>query len=73
MAKKDEQVMVWKDDTGTYKIGYSQVLQQKLLKINIMLLICMFALIFMFVIGFLYADSLINRIDALDIVSKLAT
>ena len=72
MVKKDEHVMVWKDDSGTYKLGYSQILQQKLLKINIMLLVCMFVLIFMLVVGFLYADSLINRIDALDLVSKMA-
>ena len=73
MAKKDEHAIVWKDDTGTYKMGYSQYLQQKMLKVNTLLLICVLVLIVMLVVGFLYANSLIQRIDALDVISKLAT
>ncbi len=69
MAK--EEVLVWEDKTGKYKLGYSQYLQQKILKINTMLLIAVIILIIMIGIGFLYAHALIQRVDQLDLVSKM--
>jgi len=70
--KKKEEAMVWSDKTGKYKVGYSQYLQQKTLKINTMLLICMVILIVMMTVGAFYAHGLIVRIDALDPIAKLA-
>jgi len=64
--------MVWSDKTGTYKLGYSQYLQQKMLKVNILLLVSVVILILMLIVGFIYANSLIQRIDALDLFSRMA-
>jgi len=73
MAKKKEgKVLVWKDDKGTYKLGYSQYLQKRMLNVNMLLLVCVIILIIMLAVGFVYADSLIQRIDALDIFSQAA-
>jgi len=63
--------MTWKDDTGTYKISYSQLLQQKMLKVNILLLLSVIILIVLLLVGFLYAHQLIVRIDSLDVLSKI--
>ena len=71
MAEKKESVMVWKDDSGTYKLGYSQYLQQELLKTNKLLLICAIVLIVMMLFGGFYAFNLVQRIDALNIVSRI--
>lgn len=71
-SKKSEGTkIVWSDKTGTYKLGYSQYLQQKMLKVNILLLVSVVILIIMLVLGFIYANSLIQRIDALDILSRM--
>lgn len=71
MVDKDE-VMVWEDKSGKYKMGYSQYLQQKTLKVNTLLLACMVLLIIMLGVGAVYAHSLIVRIDALNPLAKLA-
>ena len=70
--KKKEEVMVWSDNTGKYKVGYSQYLQQKNLTVNTLLLICVVLLIIMMAVGAFYAHGLITRIDALDPIAKLA-
>lgn len=64
--------MTWKDEKGDlYKISYSQLLQRKMLRVNILLLISMIILIVLLLIGFFYAHQLIERIDSLDILSKM--
>ena len=67
--KSDE--LVWKDDTGTYKIGYSQHLQQQILKTDRLLLLAVLLLIVMIVVGGLYAYTLVQRIDQLDVLARL--
>lgn len=67
----DKKELVWQDDTGTYKLGYSQIMQRKMYKINILLLICLVILIVMFFVGFIYAHNLITRLDQLDVVAKI--
>lgn len=72
MAKEEEKVLVWKDDKGTYKLGYSQYLQQKALTVNKLLLVSVIVLIVLLVAAFWYANTLITRIDALNVFSKIA-
>ena len=73
MAKKGkEEAMVWQDKTGKYKLGYSQYLQMQQLLTERLLLIAVLILIIMLVGAFFYADQLIQRIDALDMLSKIA-
>ncbi|MFH0986778.1 MAG: hypothetical protein V1911_01880 [Candidatus Micrarchaeota archaeon] len=75
MAKKDEEgnVMVWEDKTGKYKLGYSQYVQMKNLKVNTMLLVCVVILIVMIAVGALYANALIQRIDTMNVFSKMGS
>lgn len=70
-AKGEGKTLVWKDEKGTYKLGYSQYLQKKMLNVNTLLLVCVIILIAMLAVGFIYANSLIDRIDALDVFSRL--
>jgi len=70
MAKKEE-VMVWEDKSGKYKMGYSQYLQQQQLLTERLLLIAVIILIAMLIIAFLYAQELITRIDALNVLSRI--
>lgn len=72
MAKKESPVMVWSDKSGTYKLGYSQYLQKELLKTDRLLLVAVFILIAMLIVGGIYAFTLIQKIDALNVVSKMA-
>ena len=72
MTEKKENVMVWKDDSGTYKLGYSQYLQQELLKTNKLLLISVVILIVIMLFGGLYAYTLVQRIDAINFFSRMA-
>jgi hypothetical protein len=73
MAKKEkEEAMVWQDKTGKYKLGYSQYLQMQQLLTERLLLIAVLILIVMLVGAFFYAEQLIQRIDSLDIFSKMA-
>ncbi|MEM0372443.1 MAG: hypothetical protein QXO69_01180 [archaeon] len=72
MAKKEE-TLVWSDSTGKYKVGYSQYLQMKTLKVNTLLLICAIILILMLAVGAWYAHSLIVRIDEMNVLSHLAS
>jgi len=69
---KKEEVMVWQDKTGKYKLGYSQYLQKQQLMTERLLLIAVVIMIVMLLVAFFYAEQLIQRIDALDIISKLA-
>ena len=69
--EKEEKVLVWKDDTGTYKLGFSQYLQQKALTVNKLLLVSVIVLIALLLVAFWYANNLIARIDALDVFSRL--
>lgn len=73
MAKEEEETMVWQDKTGKYKMGYSQHLQQQQLMTERLLLIAVVIMILMLILAFVYADQLIQRLDALDILSKLIT
>jgi hypothetical protein len=75
VAKKKEEssVMVWSDNTGTYKLGYSQYLQKELLKTDRLLLIAVVILIVMLIAAFWYGFLLIQRIDELNVLGKLAT
>ena len=74
MAKKSEDgSIMWKDQTGTYKLGYSQKLmrdQVKWLKFNFMvkllLLLVMLGLFVMFFFVF-------YRLDSIDFFTKLLT
>ena len=72
MVEKKEEVLVWNDKTGKYKMGYSQYLQTQILKTDRLLLIAVIILIVILLVGFYYGWELIQRIDALDVVSKLA-
>ena len=75
VARKDDdgRVLVWSDKAGTYKLGYSQFLQHKTLQFNKLLLICIIILIVMLGAAFFYGYQLIQRIDALDPLAKLAS
>lgn len=75
MAKKEKEssVMVWSDKSGTYKLGYSQYLQKEMLKTDRLLLIAVLILIAMLIIGGIYAWTLVQKIDALNVISKMAT
>ena len=70
--KKQDKVLVWSDDKGEYKLGYSQYMQRKILRVNTMLLIAVVLLTLVIVVGFGFAWHLVGRIDALDPLSKLA-
>jgi hypothetical protein len=72
MAKKEE-AMVWQDKSGKYKMGYSQYLQQQQLLTERMLLIAVVILIVMMILAFVYAEQLIGRIDALNVIGKMFT
>jgi len=72
MVKKEKNtVMVWSDKSGTYKLGYSQYLQQQILKTDRLLLVAVIILIVLLIIGGIYAYTLVQKIDALNIISKL--
>lgn len=71
MAKKKEDAMVWQDKTGKYKLGYSQYMQKQQLLTERLLLVAVLILIIMLLGVFFYAEQLIQRIDALDILSKV--
>ena len=59
--------MEWKDKEGkTYKISYSQKLQEQQLLVNKLLLICIILMILMVAFGGAYAYMLVQRVDALD-------
>ena len=73
MAKKSTEVMVWQDGTGKYKMGYSQYLQRQQLMTERLLLIVVVIMILMLVVGFIYANALISKIDALNIFSRMFT
>jgi hypothetical protein len=74
MAKKEkEEAMVWQDTTGKYKMGYSQYLQRQQLMTERLLLIAVVIMIVMLLLAFFYADQLIQRIDALNVFSRLVT
>jgi len=70
MAKKEE-TMVWQDSTGKYKMGYSQYLQQQQLMTERLLLVAVLIMIVMLILAFFYADQLIQRLDALNILGRL--
>jgi len=72
MPKKEE-AMVWQDKSGKYKMGYSQYLQRQQLLTERLLLVAVIILIAMLIIGFLYAQALIGRIDALNFLSRMIT
>ena len=69
----DGKVLVWSDKTGTYKLGYSQYLQSKALNLNKLLLVCVILLIVLLGAAFFYGFQLVQRIDALDPLAKLAS
>ncbi|GEM_PF-3491906 len=71
MVDEKEKVLVWKDDKGEYKLGYSQYLQQQTLKVNQYLLLAVVIMIVMLAVGAWYAESLVTRIDNLNILSRL--
>ncbi len=71
MAKKEE-TMVWQDSTGKYKMGYSQYLQQQQLMTERLLLVAVVIMIVMLILAFFYADQLIQRLDALNVLGRLA-
>lgn len=75
MVRKDDdgKALVWSDKTGTYKLGYSQFLQHKSLQFNKLLLVCIILLIVMLGAAFFYGYQLVQRIDALDPLAKLAS
>jgi hypothetical protein len=72
MAKKED-IMVWSDKTGKYKMGYSQYLQQQQLMTERLLLVAVVIMIMMLIMAFFYANELIGRIDALNVFSRLFT
>lgn len=72
MVKKEE-VIVWQDKTGKYKLGYSQYLQKQQLMTERLLLIAVVIMIVMLVLAFFYANQLIQRLDALNVFSRLLT
>jgi len=65
------EVMVWSDDTGKYKVGYSQKLQQEQVFATRLLLYAVIVLIIILIIGGIYGYSLIQRIDALDPLARM--
>lgn len=71
MAKKN-QVLVWSDKFGTYKLGYSQYLQKEMLKTDRLLLFAVLVLLALLVVGGIYAYMLIQKIDAMNVVGNMA-
>ncbi len=72
-TENDGKALVWSDKTGTYKLGYSQFLQHKTLQFNKILLVSVIILIIMLGAAFFYGYQLIQRIDALNPLAKLAS
>jgi phage gp46-like protein len=66
-----DKILVWKDDKGEYKLGYSQYLQRQTLKTNQFLLIAVVVLVLMLAVGAWYAQSLVQRIDDLNVLGRL--
>ncbi len=74
MAKKEEEgVLVWADKEGKYKLGYSQYLELQRLRYDKLILVALVVLIVLAVAAGLYAYSLIQKLDALDPLARLAT
>lgn len=71
MVDEKEKVLVWRDDKGEYKLGYSQYLQQQTLKVNQYLLLAVVLLVVMIAVGAWYANNLVTRIDDLNILGRL--
>lgn len=65
--------MKWTDaKTGKkYEISYSQELQLKQLRTENLLLACVILLIIVLILGGVYAYWLVQRIDAMNIISSL--
>ena len=52
-------------------MGYSQYLQQQQLMTERLLLVAVLIMIVMLILAFFYADQLIQRLDALNILGRL--
>lgn len=67
----EEKAMVWSDPTGTYKLGYSQYLAMQSNKLKFLILIFLVAVFVLLVIAAIYGYTLVQRIDQLDMFSKM--
>ena len=73
MAKKNEKenVMVWSDKEGTYKLGYSQYLMMQQNKLNKFILIALVILIVLVIVAMAISFIYVNRLDQMDAISKM--
>ncbi|MBS3060812.1 MAG: hypothetical protein J4432_04885 [DPANN group archaeon] len=70
--KQQDEVLVWQDAEGKYKLGYSQYLDMQKLKWQKFIFAALIVLIVLLIVGGAVAWNLVQRIDALDPIGKLA-
>jgi hypothetical protein len=70
-GEKKEEILVWEDKEGRYKLGYSQFLETQRLRYNKLIFVALCVLIVLIVAGGIYAWELVQRIDAMNALSKI--
>ncbi len=73
MVKKNEKenVMVWSDKEGTYKLGYSQYLMMQQNKWNKFILVALAILIVLAIVAMAVSFIYVNRLDQMDAISRM--